>query len=287
VTVCPHCGLEKGEGPKYYGHLSYCKQHPESRPKKEPERPKAARSETSTSTSTGKSTSATTTVPTTTTTGSTATLQPVTFSFEQGEKLPSQQEIPEFKSPEQEKKEAEQGKPETVKATLAEERKAGVSAIAALILPLFDMANSALAGESIQLDKDKLKLNAQDAEMLAQAVILVDQKHGGPISKTLGSEEYGAEIFLAGVCIGLGIKVTMMLRMRQSRRPMRPSAAPSPEEIPREREKTPLEKVGESFKNLVIPKKPERKEEQKPEGVLSQDDFMAEAQRRIDLAASQ
>jgi hypothetical protein len=280
--VCPTCGRsEWEEGPRFNGHKSYCKQHPETWPRKEPEAPK----QKAATPAKPQTVSTASTAPTTTTS---STLQPVTFTFSEGEKLPSQQEIPEFKSPEQEKKEAEQGKPETVKATLAEERKAGVSAIAALILPLFDMANSALAGESIQLDKDKLKLNAQDAEMLAQAVILVDQKHGGPISKTLGSEEYGAEIFLAGVCIGLGIKVTMMLRMRQSRRPMRPSAAPSPEEIPREREKTPLEKVGESLKNLVTPKKPEKPEkmeEQKREGVLSPDEFMAEAQRRIDLAA--
>ncbi len=269
MTICPHCGLEKGEGPKYYGHLSYCKQHPETRKKD----PKLEGSGKSASTTRAESTSNTTIPP-----ASTAVLQPVTFSFSEGERLPAQQEIPEFKSPEEEKKEAREGKPETVKATLAEERRAGVSAIAALILPLFEMWNRSVAGEAaLPGSPEQMKLTKDDAEMLAQAVILVDQKHGGPLSKTLGSEEYGAEIFLAGVSLGIGIKMAMALRLRQSRKPVRQSAAPSTEEL--QREKSPLEKMGESLKNLVTPKeKPKTEEEKKPEGTLSQDDFMKAAE---------
>jgi hypothetical protein len=281
MVVCPKCGKDfPGDetNPKYQGHLGYHKAHPEATVKgAKPPQLKTSTSPTEKSTSS----TASATVTTTQATGSTATLTPVTFSFTEGERLPSQQEIPEFKSPEQKKEEERKGGEPTPSATLAEERKAGVSALGALILPLMEMGNNVLSGESIEFDKDKVKFNAKDAEMLAQAIVLVDEKHGGPISKTLGGDS-GPEIFLAGVCIGLGVKAAIMIRNRvQPRRPK--SAAPSPEEIPR---KNPLQEIGEGIRNMVTPKKKEEKppEEEKPEGVLSQDEFMAEAQRRIDLA---
>jgi len=272
TVTCPECGKEfPEENAQYNGHRGYHKAHPESvkkLPKGEPSKPSTSRA--------AESISTTTTAPMTPTTGS--TLQPITFTFSEGEKLPSQQEIPEFKSPEQEKKEAQEGKPETVKATLAEERKAGVSAIAALILPLMEMWNRTIEGGSaFPSDPSTMKLTKDDAEMVAQAVILVDGKYGGPLSKTLGSEEYGAEIFLLGVSIGVGIKMFMGLRLMQSKRKAaRPqSAAPSPEEIPR----SPLQKAADNLRNLVAPKKEEKKEPEKPEGTLSPEEFMRTAEQ--------
>lgn len=280
---CPFCGRSDWpEGPKFNGHKSYCKQHPETRPK--PASPKGAPSEKSTSTSQASSTSSTTNVTATTGAGtSTVKLEPVQFEFTEGERLPSQQEIPEFKTPQQEKEEAKKGEPETVKATLAEERKAGVSAIAALIVPLFDMVNRVAAGEpAVPGDAKSFALTKDDAEMLAQAVILVDNKYGGPLTKTLGGD-YGPELFLAGVSLGLGIKITMMFRLRMQKSRTRPSAAPSSEEI---REKSPLERAGESLRNLITPQKKEEKkpEEEKPEGAMTSDKFMEYAKDYQDKA---
>jgi hypothetical protein len=275
VVTCPQCGKEFPEAnAQYNGHIGYHKAHPES-VKKEKETPKG--SSKSSPPSSSSPPPASSSPPSSGSTSST-TLQPVTFTFSEGERLPSQQEIPEFKSPEQQKEEAKKGGEPTPSATLAEERKAGVSALGALILPLMEMGNNVLSGESIEFDKDKVKFNAKDAEMLAQAIVLVDEKHGGPISKTLGGDS-GPEIFLAGVCIGLGVKAAIMIRNR-IQRPRPKSAAPSPEEIPR---KSPLQEVGDSLRNLVSPKKKEEKKEEAPSDAgivkLTPDEFMAEAER--------
>jgi hypothetical protein len=267
AVTCPVCGKEFPEAnAQYNGHIGYHKAHPEKNPKSGGSKDTGSSKPSASSSPLKQSGSQATGV-----TSTTSTLQPVTFTFSEGERLPSQQEIPEFKSPEQQKEEAKKGGEPTPSATLAEERKAGVSALGALILPLMEMGNNILSGESIEFDKDKVKFNAKDAEMLAQAIVLVDEKHGGPISKTLGGDS-GPEIFLAGVCIGLGVKAAIMVRNRIQRKPTRQSAAPSPEEIPR---KNPLQEVGEGLRNLVTPKKKiEEPKEPEQEGKLSPDEFM-------------
>src|SRR5437660_6607464 len=132
--VCPYCGEAKWEdGPRFFGHKSICKQKhkgveaPKASPKEEPKPAPTA------------------STPVTPSTGTPTKLEPVSFSFSEGERLPSQQEIPEFKSPEEQKKEEQKGEP-TPKATLAEERTAGVSAIAALLLPPADRWNRTIEG---------------------------------------------------------------------------------------------------------------------------------------------
>jgi hypothetical protein len=271
MTVkCPTCGKEFPEqNAQYNGHIGYHKAHPEAKPKGSPpaEPPK-------------ESPPPSASTQTTPSTGTPTKLEPVSFSFSEGERLPNQQEIPEFKSPEEQAKEKEKGEP-TPGATLAEERKASESGLTALLLPLLEISNNVLSGESMEFDKEKIKFNRQDAELLSKAIVLVDEKYGGPISKTLGGDS-GPEIFLAGVCIGLGVKATIMIRSRQQRRPMRPSAAPSPEEIPR---KNPLQEVGDRLRDTFSPKKKE--EEPKPEEIqrMSPDQFydLAEQKRREGL----
>lgn len=197
----------------------------------------------------------------------TQVLEPVTFTFAEGKPVAAQQ-IPEFeKKPEE--------KPGTTAATLAEERKAGTSAIAALILPLFEMWNRSLEGQpALPADAKDMRLTKDDAENLAQAVLLVDAKHGGILSKSLGSEEYGAELFLAGVSVGIGFKMWMGLRLKKPKG--RPSAAPP---LPEEKKQNPLEKAAETLKNALTPKtQPKTEQVEIQPGALSAEDFMKVAE---------
>lgn len=270
TVTCPDCGKEfPQDDARYQGHRGYHKAHPESIKQKKETAPS--------STGSAPSAEKPQAPPPTPSTGKPTPLEPVSFSFSPGERLPNQEEIPEFKSPEETEKEEKEGTP-TKEKTLAEERASGESALGALILPLFEMWNRSVEGvEGVDPKPEDLRLNKNDAELLAKALVLVDAKHGGPISKTLGGET-GPEIFLAGVCIGMGVKMFMQLRVRASKNKRPKSAAPSPEEIPR---KNPLQTIGENLTNLIGPKK-EKKEEGPPtiegEVKMSPEQFMKEAE---------